>query len=60
VIPKAQASHIDAAIESLKRIQVRGKRESSEIAAHGVNRLETIANWMEEKKLAKIQLNNTH
>jgi hypothetical protein len=51
---------IDAAIENLKRVQVRGKRELSEIAAHGVNRLETIANWMEDKNLAEIQLNNAH
>jgi hypothetical protein len=53
-------SDLDAVIENLKRIQVRGKRELSEIAAHAVNRLETIANWMEEKNLSEIQLNNTH
>jgi septin family protein len=51
---------LDAAIENLKCVQVRGKRELSEIAAHGVNRLETIANWMEEQNLAEIQLNKAH
>ena len=47
-------------IGHLRRIQVSGNRELSGMAGHGITRLETIANWMEEHNRAEIQLNKTH
>lgn len=49
-----QLADLDATIERLKHIQIGGKRESSEMAGHAINRLETIANWMEEQNRTEI------
>ena len=48
---------LNVAIGNLRRVQVSGNRELSGMTGHGITRLETIANWMEENNRAEIQLN---
>jgi len=51
-----QLADLDAVIEQLNRIQVKAKRELSDMAGHGISRLETIANWMEEQNITAFSL----
>jgi septin family protein len=47
---------LNRAIQSLKSLQFKGNREWSDVAEHGINRLESIANWMEEQNATEIPL----
>jgi hypothetical protein len=45
-------------IQTLKRMGIKGKSDWRDVAEHGINRLEGIANWMEDQGLSEISLTN--
>jgi hypothetical protein len=47
---------LNKAIQTLKGLQLKGKREWSAVAEHGIARLNSIADWMEEQNATEILL----